>query len=143
MSTERYIKGVDIDDNVVNDILLPPDNGQVWDVFTAGMVISGYRVCYFGNDDKIYTASHLDSPTISKSLVMTNHSAGIDEQVKGVLSGKITNQGWGLTPGARYFLSSGGNITTTPPTNGYLFEVGVADTSNTLILNFTRPIIRN
>lgn len=144
MSKERYIKGVDISaDEVEDDVLLPPDNGIVWDKFTAGEVLNGFRVCYLGSDSKVYLASNLDLSTISKSLLMTRHSALEDEEVECVLSGKVKNQGWGLTAGARYFLTTGGQISTSPASSGYLFEVGTAENSNTLIINFTRPVIRN
>lgn len=144
MSNERYIKGVDVsEDEVMDEILLPPDNGIVWDKFTAGEVLNGYRVCYLGADGRVYLASNLDLDTISKSLLMTRQSALEDEDVECVLSGKVYNQSWGLTAGARYFLTTGGQISTSPATSGYLYEVGTAENSNTLIINFTRPIIRN
>lgn len=144
MSTERYIKGIDVsDDEVKDDLLLPLDSGIVWDKFTAGEVLNGYRVCYLGADGRVYLASNLDITTISKSLIMTRQSALEDEDVECVLSGKVYNQSWGLTAGARYFLTTGGQISTSPATSGYLYEVGTAENSNTLIINFTRPIIRN
>lgn len=74
---------------------------------------------------------------------MTRQSALEDEDVECVLSGKVYNQSWGLTAGARYFLTTGGQISTSPAVTGYLFEVGTAENSNTLIINFTRPVIRN
>lgn len=144
MSNERYIKGVDVsEDEVIDDILLPPDNGIVWDKFTAGEVLNGYRVCYLGADGRCYLASNLDLATISKSLLMTRQSALEDDEVECVLSGKVKNQGWGLTPGARYFLTTGGQISITPASSGYLYEIGTAENTDTLIINFTRPVIRN
>lgn len=138
------VKAVDISTNeVIDELLLPRDTGVIWDVFTAGEILNGYRVCYLGADERVYLASSLDLSTISKSLIMTRHSAIENEIVECVLSGKITNTGWGLTPGARYFLTSGGQITSTPPTSGYLHEVGTAEKTDTLLINFTRPVIRN
>ena len=144
MSTSRYIKGVDVSsDEVIDNILIEAESGTVWDVFTAGENLNGYRVCYINSDSKIYLASNSDLTTISKSLIMTRQSALEDEPVECVLSGKIRNQGWGLTAGERYFLTSGGQITNTPAITGYLHEIGVAEDSDTLLVNFTRPVIRN
>lgn len=140
----KYVKVVQVETSEVFDnILSPLETGTVWDTFKAGEVLNGYRVCYLGSDERVYLASHLDMSTISKSLIMTRHSAIENEEVECVLSGKVVNPGWGLTAGARYFLTTNGQITSTPPTNGYLFEVGTAEKTDTLIINFTRPIIRN
>ena len=126
-----------------DDLLVARDTGIVWDKFKAGENLNGYRVCYLGADERVYLASNLDLSSISKSLIMTRHSAIEDEDVECVLAGKIYNSGWGLTPGARYFLTTGGQITSTPPTSGYLHEVGTAEKTDTLFINFTRPVIRN
>lgn len=144
MSNERYIKGVDVsEDEVIDEILLTQDNGIVWDKFTAGEVINGFRVCYLGADGRVYLASNLVLDTISKSLLMSRHSAIEGEDVECVLSGKVYNQSWGLTAGARYFLTTSGQISTTPASSGYLYEIGTAKNTDTLIINFTRPVIRN
>lgn len=126
-----------------DDLLVARDTGIVWDKFKAGENLNGYRVCYLGADERVYLASNLDLSSISKSLIMTRHSAIEDEDVECVLAGKIYNSGWGLTPGARYFLTTGGQITSTPTTSGYLHEVGTAEKTDTLLINFTRPVIRN
>ena len=144
MSNTRYIKGVDVSsDGLEDDLLLPNDSGSIWDVFTAGETLSGFRVCYLGSDGRVYLASNSNFNSISKSLIMTKHSAVEDEEVGCVLSGKVKNQGWGLTAGSRYFLTSGGQITNTPATSGYLHEIGTAENSDILIINFTRPVIRD
>ena len=57
--------------------------------------------------------------------------------------GEISLVFTGLTPNAKYFVGSGGNISLTPPDPGYIQGIGLATASNVLFLPGDLSIIRH
>ena len=55
--------------------------------------------------------------------------------------GVITNLGWGLSPTENYFLGIDGFITNVVPMTGFLQEVGIAETADSMYLDLQPPTI--
>lgn len=56
-------------------------------------------------------------------------------------SGSVSNDNWLLSPSNTYYLDLGGGITDVMPTTGFMQPLGIAETTNTLFLHISEPII--
>lgn len=109
-------------------------------IHTAGEVINGHRLIYL-KDGLAYKASN-DNPECFNRLVgMSINAASLGDAVT-VRTGKIVNQGWGLSANAIYYLGLDGNITLTSPSTGIWQIVGYASDTETLIVNIEIGIMR-
>lgn len=57
-------------------------------------------------------------------------------------SGEIENPAWDLDPGEMYFLTTGGELTKTPPASGFAQKIGLAIDSVTLLIELGVPVLR-
>jgi hypothetical protein len=87
-----------------------------------------------------------DAPINAKSIgCLIDTTKNVGETGIVAVSGKVVEGILsGATYGTKYYLDPvvAGGITTTPPTNGVLLEVGVALSETDLLLDIKRPIIR-
>ena len=128
-----------------------PTQQQFWDLidtalnvltltFIAGETLGGQRLVYINGGmmyyfDKSYTSFS------DKIIGITNQSALAGENIDIVTDGVIVSNGWGLITDSIYYAGTNGIITTTIPTSGVLFKVGKAIDPNTLMIEFSEPII--
>lgn len=75
-----------------------------------------------------------DPAALTRELlgVARTSASAADEQVEVVTHGLVVAVGAGLSPGARYFATSGGVLSTTPPASGRVQTVGTAKDADTL-----------
>ncbi len=99
--------------------------------------IVSFKMLAVDNNGKAIYADKDDNP-FCIGMSITGVNAG--NNVKIVKEGIVRNPGWGLTVGSRYFLGDDGAIMTTVPTSGYIVEVGIAISSDELLLGIKPPI---
>jgi hypothetical protein len=108
----------------------------------AGENINGHRAVIVGSDGLAYLADSTDITHAGKVVGISTGAVTTGFEVNIQIAGKLTNPGWGLTPNSNYFFNSNGVLTATMPT-GFVQIVGVAQDSDTLIVNINLPIINN
>ena len=120
------------------------DDPNVADLTTSGLASVNTAAADVG--DAVYLASNNAVGQAHQDVTANSVEADVVGFVESVnvvrIEGEITVAGWGLTPTGRYYLSSTpGQITTTPPTTGWLVPVGYAKTANTLVIKYERSVI--
>jgi len=110
------------------------DNGA--GEFEAGEAIGGHRLVYFDASGLLRVASSSE-PNAAVGLVRDAVSSGQNARVykDGAVNGFT-----GLQPGARYWLSSIGTVTATPPATGIVQPLGTAATDTILIVEIGEPV---
>ncbi len=90
--------------------------------FTAG------QVCYVdGSGEAELADKGAEASSYAVGLCISDGNAGSDRYFQ--THGIIEVSGWGLTPGAVYYLDTSGDITSSRPGTGYVVELGVARTT--------------
>jgi len=129
------------DSETGNDILGLPTYNSIY--FVSGAVIGGHKVVRVSaTNGKVYIADKDDTTNSDNIVGMTLHSAQEDELIEVVTFGQIRNQGWGLSQGVKYYLTTEGNIGTTCPTTGYRLPIGLAISNEVLMINIFESILR-
>lgn len=118
-------------------------NGNSTSALSAGQIVyaSGDNTCDLAKADAIGTARPIGF--VKDNSIPTSATGAI--QTDGVLSLTDWTAATGsttLTPGSVYYLSNStaGKITSTPPTSGYVVEVGIALSSTELDIDIKPPI---
>ena len=111
------------------------------EIYDIGEDIAQYKLVYLAADGLVYIA---DSSAIAtagvEALVITAQTAGqVDQEL--LISGKVTNASWSLTPGSFVYLSTNGDITQTPPASGAIVKVGRAKTATQINFKPSMEII--
>ncbi|MBI3257875.1 MAG: hypothetical protein HYZ54_00085, partial [Ignavibacteriae bacterium] len=88
-----------------------------------------------------YYASKDTSVDKFKILGMTTGAVSIGEAAQVITHGSITESSWNWTVGNPIFLSTNGLLTQTPPTSGFRMIIGIPQTSNTMFVDISEPII--
>ena len=99
-----------------------------------------YKVVYLSDYDTALSADCSNITHFRKILGITTETKREGEQIQVKTIGKIVNTSWNLTPGNAYYVGHGGDITDTPPTVGFIQQVGMAKNINTLIIKLGLPI---
>jgi hypothetical protein len=131
------------------DFLKEVDHPKVTNA-NAGAVAFG-RVMYLASGGMDLARANAGGTTPSRGLVADNSVASSSVgtlQSNGVLVGTttqwdaVTGQTGGLTAGAIYYLSEAvaGGMTTTPPTTGYVQEIGEAISDTEFLIDVKQEI---
>lgn len=121
--------------------LIPDPYGGTSIVGLAGEEILFGRVVTLNNNGKLYHNEPSDLLTYQRVVGFATQDAVINQQMRVLISGQLTNSGWSLTPGAIYYAAADGTITSSVPLSGISQVVGVASSSTTLIVEIRQPII--
>jgi hypothetical protein len=99
---------------------------------TAGENLVAGNLCYLKSDGKYWKASVSSSGTGIAKLLLANATISADATGEFIAYGTYTTTG--LTAGAVYYMSTGGGISTTPPsTQDYVIRpIGTASSTTTL-----------
>lgn len=104
--------------------------------------VEAYQVVFMASDG---TARPADSENPSHAgrilgIVKSSQAEGLVASIQ--IAGEIENPAWDLEVGDAYFLGSGGEITLTPPSRGFVQRIGVAKTPKKLVINLGEPVLR-
>lgn len=99
---------------------------------TAGENLVAGDLAYLKSDGKYWKASVSSSSTGTQKLLLANATINADAVGEFIAYGTFTTSG--LTAGAVYYMSTGGGISTTPPsTQDYVIRpIGTASSTTTL-----------
>lgn len=87
--------------------------------------------------------AYADSSSISDIntvIGITESAYSIGDSVQIRLSGEVTEPSWNFTIGSVY-LGINGLLTQTAPTIGFIQQIGIATSSNTILINIKQPIV--
>jgi hypothetical protein len=117
----------------VQETLITAGDGGL-KVYTAGEDVGSGKVVYM-NAGKVYLFDPSNPSLYGKILGITKTAALANDNVQVFIGGIATVSGWGLTPGANYYVISNGNISTVPPTGSLQERIGSAIDANNLLIN--------
>ena len=89
---------------------------------------------------KLVVASHDNINIIGNVFGITKGASSAGSYVTIIGTGGQLDGFSGLTVGAKYYLSTNGQLTTTVPTTGFIQQMGVAMTTTMLAVNLGLPI---
>lgn len=114
----------------------PDDDANVWRVTTSVNVTAGDVVFVQLNG----TLAIADATTQSDVNGFVLETKSIGEIVPVRTGGKYINNAWSLTPGRIYYLSVNGTIDSSPPSTGWVVQLGRAITSTGLNIEIAQPV---
>ena len=122
--------------NVVSTLGNPTGNPNVWNI-TASEDITISDLVFIQIDGTLKVADATLYPLVT-GIALSSRSTG---QLTDILThGKYVNFDWSLTPGKPYYLGTMGTLSETPPTSGWVIEIGRAITTVGLSLEIRQPI---
>lgn len=107
----------------------------------AGQTLSAQRIVIMDSDGKLYYGDKDTVSTAKKTLGLTLHSGNLDEDIRVLLSGRISDPSFSFTLGMSIYLGNNGLLTQIYPTSGYVLKLGIPVDANTFILKIDIPII--
>jgi len=118
--------------------------GAVAILATAGEALAVGDAVYISTSDGKTYKSLADASATSEVLGFCDRVAVLDDPIGIAPIGPVTNPGWSLTPGTRYYLSPtvAGAITSTAPTTGgqYIAPLGTSSDVTILAVNILTKI---
>lgn len=105
--------------------------------------IEAYQVVYIDSSNTVKAANALNPTHIGRVIGLTTEASDAGDDVNVCVIGEVINPDWNLTPGVSYFLSDGGNISTSIPVSGFYQRIGRALNTTTLILDLGEPVLMN
>ncbi len=115
-------------------------SGVVTSPLTASGSIGGSRVIC----DTSGLATYADSSDITTAhniRGISSNAAADGDAVTVVTAGAITEVSWAWTPKQPVYVSTAGTLTQTPPSTGYIRKIGFAESSTTIVVQDSQPII--
>ena len=107
----------------------------------AGEVIQGHRVVISGVDGLVYKADNTNISHYGRILGITDRAYVFLEPTEVISSGVVIEPSFNLTPGLPIFFDNLGMITQTPPTTGFLQNIGHAINPTTIVIEMKTPIL--
>lgn len=116
------------------DPLITSSSDSLIRKFTAGEDINGGRAVMIDTDAKIYLFDISNPYHYDKYLGISSTSVLSGEDCTVVINGKNNTLGPGWLPGRPYYIAAGGNLSTTPPSVGFLKQVAVGIDTDTIMI---------
>lgn len=109
---------------------------------TAGQALGGHRMVTTNASNQIIYASNATPAHAGRVIGMTTGAASNGAEATIQTSGAITESGWAWTPGSLLWLTTDGQISSTPPATGWVQAIGYAQTATTIFLHLQQAISR-
>ncbi|TXN33884.1 hypothetical protein [Methylobacterium sp. WL19] len=129
-ATKAYLDGV---------FSRTPLAGQTSLTFGAGQPIGGHKAVRVVNGGQFMVASSDDASQIGTVIGVSSNAADQGDDLRVVSLGEITELSWGFVPGP-VFLGVGGSLVQTPPSIGFIQQMGVALSTTKLLVALSAPI---
>ena len=115
-----------------------PAGGDMLDLPASG-AISGHKAICNNGGSAVYADS--TDPSTAHTLVGVSYNAAADgDTVSIVTVGPVTEVSWSWTPQQPIYIGTGGNLTQTAPTSGYIRRIGFAETATTVFVQPSQPL---
>lgn len=105
----------------------------------AGVTLSALRILYESPNGSVYPLDHRDAAHIDLLLGLSLSAALSNTPVTLQRTGVIDDAGWSWIPG-NVWLGTDGQLTQTPPAEGFDVLIGTAVSATRLTLNIQAPI---
>lgn len=115
-----------------------PAGGSMLDLPASG-TIGGHKAVCNSNGSAVY-ADHTDSSTAHTLVGISYNAAADGDTVSIVTGGPVIEPTWSWTPQQPLYVGTGGNLTQTAPTSGYIRRIGFAQTSTTVFVQIFQPL---
>lgn len=122
---------------------IPGDTSGSSITLVAGIPISGHKVVITGLNNKIEYADNTIISTSYLVLGISQNAAIIGDPVSVKYTGEIIEPSWNWIPNLPIYCGTNGNLTQMIPTVGFILLMGIATTSNSMIVSIKQPIILN
>ena len=106
----------------------------------AGETIQGHSVVVSGTDGLIYKVDNTDVSNYGRVLGITDKAYIVSSLMDVISSGVVSDPSFNFNPGSPLFFNSTGQITETPPTTGFLQNIGHAIDATHIIIELKTPI---
>lgn len=122
---------------VIPDVIPPPSQVDIYTKLMTNSSIGGHRVVSTQNGYACY-ADNIDIqlPAIGLSIAAVGPGEIVDIQT----FGSLEIPGATFIPGEAIFVSTAGGLTQVAPHVGFTQKIGIAHTSNVMIIEVTQPI---
>lgn len=107
----------------------------------AGMDLGGHRVVVVDSAGRCYHGNNLNESHKGAVLGITLGAAPRGTEVSVLKFGKISMAGWSFTPGLPVYLVEDGLLSQTPPSTGFILEIGVVSEPDTIEVRIQKPIL--
>ena len=107
---------------------------------TAGQVLSANKVIVLNSVGKAIFADKDNLDHFFKVYGVTKESAVLDETVEITTYGEHENNTWSWELDKAIYLSAGGELTQSPPTTGFILEIGFPVTATKIFVNIKSSI---
>jgi hypothetical protein len=115
-----------------------PAGGDMLDLPANG-AIGGHKAICNDNGSAIY-ADNTDLSTAHTFVGISYNAAADGDTVSIVTAGPVTEVIWSWTPQQPIYIGTGGNLTQTAPTSGYVRRIGFAETATTVFVQPSQPL---
>ena len=118
---------------------LPTSNDSNCETYIAGETLSAVKPVYISGSEEV---SQADSDTKPEACVIgiTKHSASLGSDIEVILSGELQDSSFNFNSNESIYLDGNGNLTTVPPTTGFLTKIGKGLGNNKILINIEEPI---
>jgi hypothetical protein len=103
----------------------------------AGETISALKCVQGDSDSKIYICSNIDAFAVMGVAIS---SATIGGMVNVRTSGLLEDSSWNWIEDIPIFCSTDGILSQTPPTEGYMVQMGVPKTPTSMVINIQKAV---
>lgn len=117
----------------------PTQSGQTVLTFGAGQPIGGHKAVRVVDGGQFMVASSDDASQIGTVIGVSSNAAGQGDDLRVVSLGEISEPSWAFVPGP-VFLGVGGSLVQTPPSIGFIQQMGVALSATKLLVALSAPI---
>lgn len=127
------------DDGTYKPVSASSSNSVVG-TYLASEAIGGHIVVY-QTASGVAIASSSSVAHASRILGLTNSAVSLGANVPVTLSGELIEPTWTFTEGLPIYLSVNGTLTQTPPSSGFILQMGVAVSPTKVSVSIKLPII--
>lgn len=122
----------------VKELIL--SNNAAGSMQTAGETINVFQPVYMHTDGLVYVAKSDDINLMGKVIGIATSTKNINESIRIINIGELSNVPTPLQTGLNYYISSTGYLTYIPPTTGFVQIMGIASSTSDFILLMHPPI---
>lgn len=118
----------------------PAGNGLI--TGTAGAALGGHRIVTTNASGHYVHASNATPAHAGRVVGMTTGAVSSGATATVQTAGAITESGWTWTPGSLIWVTTDGQLSSTPPATGWVQAIGYAQTATTIFLQLSQAISR-